>query len=347
MEPHYAALDIPILDAKLSVLPVYRDEFFSKLLKKPENSTCFDCNARMPTWCSLTYSVYLCVDCCGNHRKMGVHLSFVRSTQMDHFTVPQLLQFEIGGNRRALEFYKSHNQLMDGQRVDYYSKAAQKYKSILEKEVANIMKQRAIHNEPTSPVPQKISSSNHNESSSTICQSVLSEAPIQTESNTPEKNVIPEAPKAISTTSVITEKKISGNVKKNVRAAKIDFDFDFDSEPPPPTPLTHTTVKKSDSTCSTPSSTPYGSKNSGNSLNCTRFETAKSIASTDFFHNDRECIDVDSRLSKFANASDISSAQFFSNNEVSSTGSPLCRANLAAGVAKAKEFWTNLQTMGR
>ena len=56
-----------------------RNVFFRKLRMKSENRTCFECPNRNPTWISLTYGIYLCLECSGEHRRKGVHISFVRS----------------------------------------------------------------------------------------------------------------------------------------------------------------------------------------------------------------------------------------------------------------------------
>ena len=71
----------------------------NELLKKPENKYCADCKKTSPTWASVNLGVFVCINCSGCHREIGVHITKIRSTNLDVWPKDVLDNFKLINNK--------------------------------------------------------------------------------------------------------------------------------------------------------------------------------------------------------------------------------------------------------
>ncbi|XP_059155062.1 stromal membrane-associated protein 1-like isoform X2 [Physella acuta] len=80
----------------------------SALLKDEDNKYCVDCDAKGPRWASWNLGIFLCIRCAGIHRNLGVHISKVKSVNLDTWTAEQISMMQEMGNSRARAVYEAN-----------------------------------------------------------------------------------------------------------------------------------------------------------------------------------------------------------------------------------------------
>lgn len=80
------------------------------MLERPENKVCADCPNTGPDWASINLGIFVCVQCSGFHRNLGVHHSKVRSIILDTSCWDQetIAFMQKIGNVKAKQLYE-HN----------------------------------------------------------------------------------------------------------------------------------------------------------------------------------------------------------------------------------------------
>lgn len=80
-------------------------KMLAEMAALPCNKYCADCAMVNPTWASANLGVFLCLNCSGVHRSLGVHISQVRSITMDSWFPEQIKVMQEMGNGKAQAIY--------------------------------------------------------------------------------------------------------------------------------------------------------------------------------------------------------------------------------------------------
>ena len=61
-----------------------------------------------PRWVSWNLGIFLCIRCAGIHRNLGVHISKVKSVNLDSWTPEQIGHLQQMGNSKARAVYEAN-----------------------------------------------------------------------------------------------------------------------------------------------------------------------------------------------------------------------------------------------
>ena len=89
----------------------------NELLKKPENKYCADCKKTSPTWASVNLGVFVCINCSGCHREIGVHITKIRSTNLDVWPKDILNNFKLINNKIANKYWECKLKKFDFKKI--------------------------------------------------------------------------------------------------------------------------------------------------------------------------------------------------------------------------------------
>ncbi|KAG6877136.1 hypothetical protein C0993_010057 [Termitomyces sp. T159_Od127] len=130
--------------AALNKITIERNQkTLAELVSQPGNDICADCKARNPRWASYNLGIFICVNCASIHRKIGTHITKVKSITMDAWTKEQVEPMKSIGNIKSNAMYNPNEarnpppaNLMDAGRdgeLEQYIRSKYEFKRFINK----------------------------------------------------------------------------------------------------------------------------------------------------------------------------------------------------------------------
>ncbi|KAF7661160.1 hypothetical protein LDENG_00267670 [Lucifuga dentata] len=142
----------------------------SKMLREEDNKYCADCEAKGPRWASWNLGVFICIRCAGIHRNLGVHISRVKSVNLDQWTSEQIQSIQDMGNTKARQLYEANlpenfRRPQTDQTVEFFIRDKYEKKKYYSKNVTNGGSPKDSKKEKESDRVSKVSSYTKSEES--------------------------------------------------------------------------------------------------------------------------------------------------------------------------------------
>ncbi|XP_028978787.2 stromal membrane-associated protein 2 [Esox lucius] len=131
----------------------------NSLLSLEENKFCADCESKGPRWASWSLGVFICIRCAGIHRNLGVHISRVKSVNLDQWTQEQIQCVQEMGNAKAKRLYEAFlpecfSRPETDQSAEIFIRDKYEKKKYMDKvlDVNRLRKEKSCENIPREPV---------------------------------------------------------------------------------------------------------------------------------------------------------------------------------------------------
>nr|XP_019945953.1 PREDICTED: stromal membrane-associated protein 2-like isoform X2 [Paralichthys olivaceus] len=151
----------------------------TSLLAREENKFCADCDSKGPRWASWNLGIFICIRCAGIHRNLGVHISKVKSVNLDQWTQEQVQCVQEMGNAKAKRLYEAFlpecfQRPETDQSAEIFIRDKYDKKKYMDKviDIQMLRKEKSCDNIPKEPVVFEKMKLKKDISPKTVCQSV-------------------------------------------------------------------------------------------------------------------------------------------------------------------------------